>query len=210
MALTRVSTLSGGGALPHESAHVRTAERILIAALDRFAEQGFGATSIRDIAGDLGLNSATLYSHFANKESILAELVLLGHRMHHSRLVAAVLASSGDPLSQLLAFTRQHVLVHCEYPRLAIVANIELHALSSSAAAPALALRTQSREMLSHILQRGQDEGVFQLVHLEATTAAIAALGMQAAHWFPHPAVDLDAQQLADHYCSLVSRMVSA
>jgi AcrR family transcriptional regulator len=205
----RVSPISNGLRLPPESPYQGTAERILLAALDRFAEHGYGATSIRDIAGDLGLNSATLYSHFANKEAILAELVLLGHQMHHARLLEAVLASAGDPMAQLLALTREHVLVHCEHPRLAVVANIELHALSDTAAAPALALRAQSVSMLRGILQRGQDSGAFRLVHVDATAAAVASLGMQAAHWFPDPQFDLDAEQLAGHYCSLVARMVT-
>lgn len=207
---SRVSATASGAQLPSDQPYRGTAERILLTALDRFAEHGFGATSIRDIAGDLGLNSATLYSHFANKEKILAELVVLGHRTHHGRLLRAVLASGGDPRSQLMAFTRQHVLVHCEFPRLAVVANIEMHALSEGAAAPAVALRAQSLSMLTGILDRGHLSGAFQLVHLGATTAAIAALGMQAAHWYPHPAVDLDACALADHYCDLVSRMVTA
>jgi AcrR family transcriptional regulator len=206
----RVSALSGGARLPDDSPHRGTAERILLAALDRFAELGYGATSIRDIAGDLGLNSATLYSHFASKEAILAELVLQGHRTHHARLLNAVLTSPGDPLSQLTSFTREHVRVHCELARLAVVANIELHALSDAAAAPALALRAQSLAMLTGILQRGQDSGAFSLVHLQATAAAVAALGQQAAHWFPSDMVELDVDQLADHYTALVRRMVGA
>jgi AcrR family transcriptional regulator len=208
----RVSSRSSGSRLPVDGDEWQgTPERILLAALDRFAERGFGATSIRDIAGDLGLNSATLYSHFANKEAILAELVRIGHNMHYRRLLDAVLTCPNDPLSQLLAFTREHVLVHCEFPRLAVVANIELHALSYSAAAPALELRAQSLALLTGILNRGQGTGVFQLTHVGATAAAVAALGMQTAHWFPNPAiVDLEAEGLAAHYCTLVSRMVSS
>jgi AcrR family transcriptional regulator len=208
----RVSARSSGARLPVDGGEWRgTPERILLAALDRFAERGFGATSIRDIAADVGLNSATLYSHFANKEAILAELVRLGHNMHYRRLLDAVLTSPQDPLSQLLAFTREHVLVHCEFPRLAVVANIELHALSYAAAAPSLELRSQSLALLTGILHRGQDGGAFQLTHLPATAAAVAALGMQVAHWFPNPqVVDLDADALATHYCELVSRMVNS
>lgn len=207
---SRVSALSDDVELPADSPFQGSQRRILLAALDRFARHGYGATSIRDIAGDLGLNSATLYAHFPNKEAILADLVLLGHRMHHTRLLEAVLASPGDPMAQLMAFSREHVLVHCTYPRLAVVANIELHALSFAAAAPALALREQSFGLATGILQRGQAAGTFDVVDVGATAAAIASLGMQAAHWFPHPLVQLDADELASHYCTLVARMVTA
>jgi AcrR family transcriptional regulator len=206
--LSRVSVLSSGSPLPADLPHRGTAERILVAALDRFAEQGFGATSIRDIAGDLGLNSATLYSHFASKEAILAELVLIGHQTHYSRLLKATLRSAGDPLSQLTACTKEHVLVHCEFPRLAVVANHELHALSPEAAGPALALRNQAVALFTDILERGQASGTWELEHVGATTAAIAGMGVHAARWFPDPRVDLGPEQLADHYATLIRRMV--
>lgn len=194
-------------ALPSGALAEGTRGRILLASLDRFAEHGYEATSIRDIASDLSLNSASLYSHFASKEAILAELVRIGHETHHQRIMDAVLGSAGGPLGQLLAFTRAHVLVHCEYPRLAVVANIELHSLSYESAAPALALRNQTIAALVGILDRGQADGSFSLVHTGATAAAIAAMGVQTAHWYPSSAVDLEAGELADSYCALVARM---
>ncbi len=204
---SRIAAARTDQSLPSAARTEGTRGRILMAALDRFAEHGYEATSIREIAADLQLNSATLYSHFVSKEAILAELVLLGHETHHQRLMAAVLSTTGGPLDQLMAFTRAHVLMHCEYPRLAVVANVELHSLSTATAAPVFALRNQSFATLIGILERGQSAGVFDLVHVGATGAAIAALGVQAAHWYPSPAVQLEANALADAYCVMVARM---
>jgi AcrR family transcriptional regulator len=47
-------------------------EIILKAATRAFAEKGFAAVGIREIAREAGLNSATLYHYFANKEAIYA------------------------------------------------------------------------------------------------------------------------------------------
>jgi TetR/AcrR family transcriptional regulator len=47
-----------------------TAERILDAAEALFAEQGFAATSVREIAGEVGLTPASLYNHFSGKEAL--------------------------------------------------------------------------------------------------------------------------------------------
>lgn len=55
----------------------RTRERILTAARDLFARQGYAGTSIADIAGRLGTSKAALYYHFPSKEEIL-EAILAG------------------------------------------------------------------------------------------------------------------------------------
>lgn len=50
-------------------------ELILAAATRRFAEFGFEATTVRQIADDVNLLSGSLYHHFATKEEILEEIV---------------------------------------------------------------------------------------------------------------------------------------
>jgi TetR/AcrR family transcriptional regulator len=47
-----------------------TVERILDAAEARFAEKGFSATSLGEIADDVGIRSPSLYKHFATKKAL--------------------------------------------------------------------------------------------------------------------------------------------
>ena len=47
-----------------------TAERILDAAEDLFAERGYTATSLGDVADRVGIRSPSLYNHFRNKEAL--------------------------------------------------------------------------------------------------------------------------------------------
>ena len=47
-----------------------TGERILLTSLDLFARKGYGATSVSDIAGALGITKGALYRHFASKRAI--------------------------------------------------------------------------------------------------------------------------------------------
>ncbi len=56
-----------------------TRERILDVALRLFTEQGFDATSLQQVADELGITKAALYYHFRSKEDILMALHL---RMH--------------------------------------------------------------------------------------------------------------------------------
>ncbi len=50
-------------------------EIILKAATRAFAQKGFAAVGIREIAREAGLNSATLYHYFSNKEGIYATVL---------------------------------------------------------------------------------------------------------------------------------------
>jgi len=47
-----------------------TAERILDAAEDLFAENGYSATSLGDVADRVGIRPPSLYNHFRNKEAL--------------------------------------------------------------------------------------------------------------------------------------------
>ena len=197
-------------ALPPGPAAGGTRGRILLAGLGLFAAHGFHGTSIRDIAAGAAVQSASLYAHFPSKEAILAELVLAGHEEHHARLAAALLRSGTDPRDRLAALVRAHVRAHTDYPMLAVVASNEMHALSPAAAAPAVAVRRRSEALLMEVLAMGRQQGAFDLIHIEATAAAIGSMGIRVANWYPAPQAGLTPSQLADVYASLALRMTGA
>ncbi|MCK9250249.1 MAG: TetR/AcrR family transcriptional regulator [Solirubrobacteraceae bacterium] len=58
-----------------ERAKAANREEIRRAAVEAFTEQGFGATTVRDIVRRTGLASGTFYNYYPDKESILAEIV---------------------------------------------------------------------------------------------------------------------------------------
>jgi AcrR family transcriptional regulator len=62
---------SGVSAPPHEDSRAR----VLQAALDLFSEQGFAATSTRELSERLGFTKAALYYHFRTKDDLLAALI---------------------------------------------------------------------------------------------------------------------------------------
>ena len=68
-----------------------TQKAIVAAAADLFARDGFGATSLDDIAARLGATKGALYYHIKNKEDILRHIYL------------SVLAASEEPLAAIAA-----------------------------------------------------------------------------------------------------------
>lgn len=72
----------------------KTATRILDAAEALFAERGFAGVSVREIAGRVGLNQASIYNHFPSKQA----------------LYEAVLERGFQPIRDLLAGGGTHSL----------------------------------------------------------------------------------------------------
>lgn len=71
-----------------------TAERILDAAERRFAERGYSASSLGDIADDVGIRSPSLYKHFSSKLS-LYEAVMKRLLDPYFEMLESVLAEPG-------------------------------------------------------------------------------------------------------------------
>jgi len=52
-----------------------TKQKIFEAAIDLFAQKGFNATSMREIAESVGIKKASLYSHYKSKDEILEKIL---------------------------------------------------------------------------------------------------------------------------------------
>lgn len=197
------------GVLPGSRVTQGTRGRILEAALRLFAENGYAGTSIREIAGASGVQSASLYAHFPSKEHILAELAVIGHEEHHRALRAALLESDHLPENQLAAVVRAHVLMHTEFSMLAVISNTELHSLSPEMAAPVMATRDSSVQLIQDVIQRGVDLGDFDPPHVWLAVAAIGAMGIRVAYWFTSD-FELSAEEVADTYAEFALRLVKS
>lgn len=79
---------------PRGASGERTRERIVRAALACFAEKGFGATSVRDIARRSRIRVASLYHYFPSKERMYVE----AHERLERRLRDIVLSTLGQGL----------------------------------------------------------------------------------------------------------------
>jgi AcrR family transcriptional regulator len=182
---------------------------ILRESLILFAERGYGATTVRDIGERAGMLSGSLYSHFASKEAILAELVQMGMAEHHKCLRNAILSSASDPRNQLFALMREHVRFHTLYATLAMVTHAELHILSQAKAERAQTLRSQSQQLVRDVIERGVALHVFDVPDIDVALAAVSSMGVRVAYWYT-PAFHLDAAMLSEQMAELACRVVGA
>lgn len=81
---------------------------ILHAAARLFSEQGYDRTSIRDIAGEVGLLPGSVYHHFASKEALYLAVHREGFKRVQERAKAAA-AAGRDPWDSLRRACEVHV-----------------------------------------------------------------------------------------------------
>jgi len=196
-------------ALPASAKFTSSQLAILSACVELFADQGYAATSVRDIADVVGIKAASLYKSFRSKQAMLDALSELGHTEFSRRQLAAVLSVGDDPREQLTAGMRALVLMTCEFPRLTRIVNHEVRNLSDQGFARDQAARLQTSQVLHDVLERGRTSGVFRVPDEAALTVLFWGLGVALSSWYPYTH-DVQAEPLADSYADIALRIVGA
>ncbi len=89
----------------------RTRERLLHAAVQRFGEQGYRATSVSQLSRDAGLTPAAAYAYFADKDALWAAAVTADLDELSEQIVARAMSSS-RPLYELMMLLVQGLRDH--------------------------------------------------------------------------------------------------
>ncbi|KWX69254.1 TetR/AcrR family transcriptional regulator [Mycobacterium sp. NAZ190054] len=183
----------------------KAAARIVAAAVVLFAEQGYGATSLRDIAASLDLSPGAVYPHYKTKESLLFAISLRGHTQS-LRAVTDAIAPFENPVDRLRHAVTAYVAWHARNNALARVVQYELRSLSDEHYREIVKLRRQTTETFREILLAGRESGSFSCQDPEATVLAITSVGLDVSRWFPTHAF-ADPDDLARRYADLALLM---
>lgn len=181
---------------------------ILDASVRLFAENGYNATRLADVASELGLHKATLYHYFDSKESILVELIKRRVGMAVSAL-ESIAADDGSPRTKLNEAVRSHIAIFHENADLYTIFQSErLHTISDHAAELVNEPGRRYEEIFTEIIQSGIDRGDFRTdLDPQVTTKAIVGLCNSTLAWF-RSGGRITIVELADRYAGMAVRMV--
>ncbi|HEX6488100.1 MAG TPA: TetR/AcrR family transcriptional regulator [Candidatus Dormibacteraeota bacterium] len=193
--------------LPPRAAVDGTSRRILISALVRFAEWGYHAAPVREIARGAGVRASSMYEYRASKEQLLLDLMLIAHEEHAAWLREALDRAGDDPVRRMRELVSAHVRLHATYPLLARVGNRELGSLGPEALEEVVAVRRASEDMIEDTVRAGVEAGVFQVPDAWLAVAAIGAMGIRVAEWFG-PASGFTADEVAGAYSEFALRLL--
>ncbi|MFG3498356.1 TetR/AcrR family transcriptional regulator [Streptomyces sp. NPDC047928] len=199
---------AGGEGTPWDEVTPEAARRLLVAAVEAFAERGYHATTTRDIAGRAGMSPAALYIHYKTKEELLHRISRIGHDRALDILEAAA-DRPGTAAERLAEAVRSFVRWHAERHTTARVVQYELDALGPDHRAEIVALRRRTDAVVRRIINEGVEAGEFDVPDVPGTTLAVLSLCIDVARWF-NAQGRRTPDEVGDLYADLVLRMVSA
>ncbi|PRY25260.1 TetR family transcriptional regulator [Aliiruegeria haliotis] len=182
-----------------------TGPRIRDAALTLFAQHGYAAVSMRQIASEVGVQAGALYTYTADKQALLFDL-LEGHMQHLLDSWAAE-PFPEDPLGRLEAFARFHVRYHLDRPEKVFISYMELRNLEPENFDVIEGLRRQYEAQLETILRFGSGAGVFEVLDTKLATMGIIAMLTGVSTWFRDTG-RLSRQEVEQIYWDMTRRAV--
>lgn len=151
-------------------ADVSTRQLLRQVAQELFAEHGFQAVSLRQLAAGMGMQVGSLYHHIDSKQELLFELI----QAHEADLLALLrkdLPRRAQGLAQLEAYVRLCLQFNCLHDQRHTLARLEFRSLGAEQQRSITQLRKAHAELLEELLRR---------CALPAKDCATLALGMRA------------------------------
>jgi len=137
-----------------------TARKILIAARALFAENGYNATHVDEIARRAGVNKATIYYQIGDKDTLYAHVI---HQVigNIAQIVASAVAEKSDPVEKLAAYINNMADAVDKNPEIPPIMMREI--ASGGAHLPRVVVEDISSilSILIGILEEGKKKGVF-------------------------------------------------
>lgn len=152
---------------------------MLGAAATLFGQKGYAATSTRELAAALGIQSASLYHHIGSKDDLLFRVCANSIARVRASAEQAV-ASEPDPVAAIRAVIAAHVRTSLADQDAHATMLSELRALGDERRAEAVALRDEYEALVREAVAAAQAAGV---VRRDVTARHLTLMLMSLLNW---------------------------
>jgi TetR/AcrR family transcriptional regulator, cholesterol catabolism regulator len=161
-----------------------------------FATKGYGATSIQDIADEVGMLKGSLYHHISGKQALLEAVIQDVHDSALDRLEKAR-NRAGSPIETLAWFVSDHVLFNVDHLNGIRVYFEEFRSLDTSSASRIWQDRLAYDRFVTELVANAQNAGEAD-PSLNPRTAAVGILSLMnwVYQWY-RPDADTSARTTA-------------
>lgn len=197
-----------GDETPWSEVTPEAARRLLVAAVEAFAERGYHATTTRDIAGRAGMSPAALYIHYKTKEELLHRISRIGH--DRALLLLETAADRDGTAAERLMRRRTGLR--------SLARRAPHHGPGRPVRTRGARRRTprgdrraaqEERRRGAPDHQRRRPGGEFDVPDVPGTTLAVLSLCIDVARWF-NAQGSRTPDEVGTLYADLVLRMVGA
>ena len=176
----------------------KTKDKMLHIARTLFWENGYHATSMRDLARAYGCKPANIYNFFPNKEEILYEVLLEEMEQILEPIKHLEEDEDTDPIAQLHLIIESHLEVTLSYRRSAkTLFDVTLDSLSPQKREVIVNMRDTYDRIIRKAIQRGIDQGLFIRTDAKLASFLIASMITRTRIWF-HPKKGVSVSELAE------------
>ena len=179
-------------------------ENVRRAAVQLFAEYGYHAAPLRDIARMAGIQAASIYYHYANKEALLVGIMETHMRQLNANL-ERILREQHDPQRRLYEAIANHIRLHTTYKAEFFIIDTEIRALAGEKRTYILSLRDHYERLIQELLEDGMARGVFRQSDVKVTSYALIAMCTEVSTWF-RPSGRLSVQQVIEIYHQIITQ----
>ena len=175
-----------------------------------FAERGYGATTVRDIADEAGILSGSLYHHFPSKEAMVDEILssFLDELFTNYRTIMAQDLGARQKLEAVVVESFAGIDRH--HHAVAIFQNEAKHLAQSQRFAYLADRNREFRELWQQILGEGVRTGVFRAgLDIDLVYRFIRDTVWVAVSWY-RPGGPMSAQHVAAQYLDIVLDGIAA
>lgn len=177
---------------------------IYATAAELFANKGYHATRIQDIANQLGMRKGSLYYYFATKEELLAR-VTEGRIEEMLAAMEAIIATNHTPTQKLTLAIDEHLRLYKKHANIfAIFTQENLAEISVETAKVVRTVSKKYQSLWKAILQEGIERGEFQEgLDLEITMQAILGMCNHTLIWYKSEG-RLEIREIARLFAQLI------
>jgi AcrR family transcriptional regulator len=183
-------------------------ERILEEAVKLFYERGFTATTLDDVAAELGVTKPFIYTHFRSKTDLLAALCTPTIEMS-LEAVSRAAKGSGSPTERLYRAIVDFTQVVLSRQAYIAIYFREEKSLAPEALAEINTLRKKFDRVLSKLLAEGVAAGEFDIKDVSLAALAIGGMISWAYTWH-RPEGRLALDDMCEQMAGLALQMVGA
>jgi AcrR family transcriptional regulator len=158
-------------------------ERILATAVDLFYRQGYGKTTLEQVASELQVTKPFIYAHFASKNELLAEICSRAIQLAHESLNRA-LAKDASVTERLETVVGDFLRAVLDHQPNAMIYSREEKELAQKDRDAINQLRREFDHRLVELMEQGVASGEFQVTDVHLTALAIGGIVGWAPVWF--------------------------